>query len=236
MSQDDHFVRLTAAVFLILFLLPSLSFAYDYQSGWSAYAQKDYEAALKLWQPLADQGSVEVQEDIGGLYEKGLGVKQNYAEAYFWYSLAARAGNTKAIAARDEVMSLLTAKQQAAVKGRVLEWMRMQPGRDPQKLKEDDATADAKKAIAAGDFRLVGVYGYSVEVPGAPTDDWFEVKSKYGIRMIEGTSDTESGPEEEAFNNNARSYARKYNEVILKAHPVPLSAKQPGSTAAPSGK
>jgi TonB family protein len=44
----------------------------------------------------ADQGNTRAQENLGGLYEKGLGVSQDYAEAMIWYRKAADQGNTNA--------------------------------------------------------------------------------------------------------------------------------------------
>ena len=50
---------------------------------------KDYQGALKIWRPLADQGNPIAQYSIGVLYEFGSGVPQNTVEAAKWYLKAA---------------------------------------------------------------------------------------------------------------------------------------------------
>jgi hypothetical protein len=61
--------------------------------GFAAYQRGDYEAALQLWQPLAEQGNAQAQHNLGVLYDKGEGVTQDYAEAMKWYHLAAEQGD-----------------------------------------------------------------------------------------------------------------------------------------------
>ena len=55
----------------------------------TAYNKGDYKEALEIWRPLADQGDVDAQYNIGLMYE----VTQNYKEAVKWYRLAAVQGN-----------------------------------------------------------------------------------------------------------------------------------------------
>ncbi len=86
-------------------------------------------------------------------------------------------------------------------------------------LKVTNATEDATSAYARGDARLLGVYGYSVEVPGYGGNPYTH-KSK--IRMLDGTGDVFCTQEEAGLNRNAKAYARKYNEAML------LKLKQAG--------
>ncbi|GDX61450.1 hypothetical protein LBMAG32_09840 [Nitrosomonadaceae bacterium] len=58
----------------------------------TAYNKGDYKEALGIWRPLADQGDVDAQYNIGLMYE----VTQNYKEAVKWYRLAAVQGNEEA--------------------------------------------------------------------------------------------------------------------------------------------
>ena len=67
-----------------------------FEEGITAYDQTQYGAALRLWLPLADQGHVAAQLNVGILYEKGLGVPQDHAEAARWYLKAAQQGDTEA--------------------------------------------------------------------------------------------------------------------------------------------
>ena len=55
-----------------------------------APAQKGYYAtALRLWQPLAEQGNAAAQRNLGVMYANGQGVPQDYEAATAWYSKAA---------------------------------------------------------------------------------------------------------------------------------------------------
>lgn len=73
-----------------------------------------------------------------------------------------------------------------------------------------DAEDDADAALARGDASLLGVFGYSREVPGIP--EWTAHEAgTCKVRMIEGTSD--DGPR--ALNDRARDYARRYNLRII---------------------
>jgi TonB family protein len=66
--------------------------AADIDDGQAAYDRGDYETALRLWRPLAEQGSARAQNNLGVLYENGKGVPQNVVEAVKWYRLAAEQG------------------------------------------------------------------------------------------------------------------------------------------------
>lgn len=79
-------------------------------------------------------------------------------------------------------------------------------------LKLNNATEDATNAYARGDARLLGVYGFSVEVPGY---DGAPYPHKSKIRILEGTGDAFCTREEADLNHNARTYARKYNDTML---------------------
>ncbi|MDP7056148.1 MAG: sel1 repeat family protein, partial [Alphaproteobacteria bacterium] len=61
----------------------------DLQKGFDAYHRGDYATALREWKPLAEQGNARAQNNLGVMYEKGLGVLQDYKTAVKWYTLAA---------------------------------------------------------------------------------------------------------------------------------------------------
>ncbi len=67
----------------------------DFQAGLDAWKRGDYEAALKEWRPLAEQGDAEAQYLLGNMYLQGLGVVQDYGEAAQWYRKAAEQGFAK---------------------------------------------------------------------------------------------------------------------------------------------
>jgi uncharacterized protein len=93
-------MRLLAAIALALYLVLPLPAgagdAEDFVRGGSAYDSGDYATALKLWRPLAEQGSVGAQFNIGLVYDQGNGVPQNYKEAVFWWRKAAEQGHAGA--------------------------------------------------------------------------------------------------------------------------------------------
>ena len=72
------------------------SFKPDYLAGLSAYVQKDYATALKLWRPLAEQGHAKAQYFLGLMHANGQGVTRDYKEAVRWYRKAAKQGNASA--------------------------------------------------------------------------------------------------------------------------------------------
>jgi hypothetical protein len=83
-----------------------------------------------------------------------------------------------------------------------------------RQLKVESAIADARRAMAKQDFRLLAVWGYTLEVPG--TDRAVaELEANYGIRIVEGTADAFEGAEHRRLNEITRIYAAKYNQTIL---------------------
>lgn len=64
-------------------------------AGWDAFGRGDYAGALAIWQPLAEQGDVNMQLLIGSIYDLGQGVPQDDAEAVKWYERAAAQGSAK---------------------------------------------------------------------------------------------------------------------------------------------
>ena len=62
----------------------------------AAYDRRDYETALRLNKPLADQGNADAQNSLGAMFRNGEGVPQNYAEAMKWFRLAADQGDAAA--------------------------------------------------------------------------------------------------------------------------------------------
>ena len=69
------------------------------EDGMDAYDKGDYATALKLFQPLADQGDAGGETELGLMYNFGMGVPQDYAKAVTLFSKAADQGD--AIAQQD---------------------------------------------------------------------------------------------------------------------------------------
>jgi hypothetical protein len=84
---------------------------------------KDNAEAAKWLRKAADQGNPGAQLELGiVLAEGGDGLSQDYAAAYFWFSIAADNNVNTAPAARDVAAKHLTAEQIHAVSKRIEEW------------------------------------------------------------------------------------------------------------------
>ena len=94
-----------------------------------AFDRASFASTLKVWLPLAEQGDVIAQTYIGETYEKGLGVKPDYAMAADWYFKAAEQGFSRAAInlgnlfeqglglEKDPEMALFWYQQASSVKG-----------------------------------------------------------------------------------------------------------------------
>jgi TPR repeat protein len=76
--------------------LVSAAVAGPFEDGLAAHDRGDYATALRLWRPLAEQGTADAQHMLGIMYANGQSVPQDYAEAVKWYRLAAEQGSANA--------------------------------------------------------------------------------------------------------------------------------------------
>jgi TPR repeat protein len=60
-----------------------------FESGLASKDRGHYATALRAWIPMAESGNAEAQNNVGYMYEEGLGVPQNYLLAMNWYRQAA---------------------------------------------------------------------------------------------------------------------------------------------------
>jgi len=90
-------------VMLLLLIAAPLGAAADLEAGVAAARAGDYRAALREWQPLAEQGIAEAQFNLGLLYENGLGVAADGAAAVRWYRRAAEQNDRLAQAYLGEI-------------------------------------------------------------------------------------------------------------------------------------
>ncbi len=67
-----------------------------FDDGMAAVKRGNYVAAYKIWRPLAEQGDIRAQYNLGVLYDQGRGVPQNFIEATRWYRAAAEQGHLDA--------------------------------------------------------------------------------------------------------------------------------------------
>lgn len=80
----------------VLFLVTASPVRAGYNEGLAAYTRGDFVTAASEFLPLARDGDVRAQRNLGYLYEKGKGVPQDHLEAVSWYRRAAETGDAKA--------------------------------------------------------------------------------------------------------------------------------------------
>ena len=94
--QTSQMKNLIATICLTIALLlgsARVSWSQDYHKGYAAAQSGNFATALREWTPLAKQGNVNAQYNLGVMYENGQGVPKNYKTAVKWYRLAAEQGN-----------------------------------------------------------------------------------------------------------------------------------------------
>ena len=62
-----------------------------------AYDRADTKSALRIWLASAESGSAEAQNNVGEIYERGVGGQPDYNAAATWYQKAATQGYTRAM-------------------------------------------------------------------------------------------------------------------------------------------
>src|SRR3984893_3568751 len=62
-----------------------------------AYDRADYKSALRVWMAAAEAGDAEAQNNVGEIYERGLGGEPNFEAAVIWYQKAADQGYSRAL-------------------------------------------------------------------------------------------------------------------------------------------
>lgn len=81
---------------LLIVALCSQTLSADFKAGVAAYKRGDFEAALRAWRPLAEQGNPNAQFNLGLMYNNGKGVPKDDVEAMKWYRMAAEQGYANA--------------------------------------------------------------------------------------------------------------------------------------------
>jgi TPR repeat protein len=84
------------AILAILLAWTGSAYAGPFEDATAAHGSQDYATAMRLFRPLADQGSAAAQYNLGIMYDRGQGVPQDYAEAVEWYRKAADQGHARA--------------------------------------------------------------------------------------------------------------------------------------------
>ena len=112
---------------LLVFLLATPGYSQDYRKGLAAAERGDYAAALREWRPLAEQGHVNAQYDLGVMYFEGRGVPEDFEKAHMWFDIAAERGLRNAAKDRDIVAKLMTPAQIAEAERLAKAWRKARP-------------------------------------------------------------------------------------------------------------
>ncbi len=68
----------------------------SYTDAFAAAERGNYDQALNLFIPLAEQGNAQAQFNLALMYHGGLGVKRSEQQAVVWYQRAATNGSKEA--------------------------------------------------------------------------------------------------------------------------------------------
>jgi len=85
------FKAAVAALILAVALARSVA-AGPLEDALDAAEHHDYATAIGRWRPLADQGEVDAQYNLGVMYDKGQGVTRDYANCSELVSKSGRSG------------------------------------------------------------------------------------------------------------------------------------------------
>ena len=66
------------------------------EDGLEAYKKGDFDTAVRLLKPLAEEGNAQAEEKLGRMYQRGKGLPKNFERAVEWYRKAAEKGDPAA--------------------------------------------------------------------------------------------------------------------------------------------
>lgn len=73
-----------------------IRFAASFDDAFSAYSRGDYETAIRLFRPLAEEGNAGAQANLGFMYQDRYGMPQDDKQATAWFRKAADQDNARA--------------------------------------------------------------------------------------------------------------------------------------------
>ena len=91
-SQPMKSLPFTVVLVFVLLVVSAHTLAMGTDDGAKAYHQGDYPAALRILEPMAENGNYGSKYYLGEMYFKGAGVKQDHAKAAKFF-LEAAEGN-----------------------------------------------------------------------------------------------------------------------------------------------
>ena len=78
-----------------------------------------------------------------------------------------------------------------------------------------DSATDLRRAITRHDLRFIGIYGFSLSVPGMRGDYSNPIVRLKGVNAIEGTSGATQSKRDYRLQDMAERYALRYNQSLL---------------------
>jgi TPR repeat protein len=84
---------IAAGLLLLLVVLTDATFAGPFEDGFLAFARRDYGAAIRILQPLAEEGNARAAFFLGYMYDQGLGAEGSSDQAAIWFRKAAEQGD-----------------------------------------------------------------------------------------------------------------------------------------------
>lgn len=156
----------TLPVLFLTLLVGNLAFSAFFQKGLNAEKKGDYATALREWTPLAAQGDVEAQYNLGVLYMDGKGVARDYEAAVGWFRKSAEAGHPPA----QHNLALMYANGAGVTRNypEAVKWFRK-----------------AANTVPRSQFNLGSLYAKGQGVP----QDWAESKKWYEEAAASGIAD-----------------------------------------------
>ena len=84
-----HMRRSASALILIIALIMAVpAIAEPLKDAKKAYDRGDYQTAVRLYKPLANEGDPEAQYALGYMYRTGKGVRKDHVKAHMWFNIA----------------------------------------------------------------------------------------------------------------------------------------------------
>ena len=119
------------------------------------------------------------QYNLAVLYERGLGVKQDMAEALYWYSLAARQSDVDAAHKADSLSHALAASMLADVQGRLNAFSLKQDSSEANMVAvRDPAWQDAPQpSVADASNAEMPVLGAVVDMSAMPVNPIAQIQA-----------------------------------------------------------
>ena len=110
---------------MLMFTFPV--YADSFIDGVDAYKRGDFKMAVEKWTIAAQDGNAYAQNNLGTMYEGGIGVELNNIEASKWFKIAEKGGYMHGSLRREnriELESNMTPAQFEKVDRLVNEWIK----------------------------------------------------------------------------------------------------------------